>query len=116
MADMRIAQLDDALANALQDNYRLTNRIEQLEASLVYYQGLPSPPLSSPNSASSFEYLSQQSNKRDKLQQDEVLRLHARAQLGLIEYLEGQHDLNAALDRFKKQLEAELRQKDTITE
>ncbi|KAI9470448.1 hypothetical protein BDB00DRAFT_862655 [Zychaea mexicana] len=41
-------------------------------------------------------------------QQDELLRAHALAQLGLIEYLEGEDDLGAALERFKKQLEAEL--------
>ncbi|KAI8145942.1 hypothetical protein BJV82DRAFT_29993 [Fennellomyces sp. T-0311] len=41
-------------------------------------------------------------------QQDELLRTHALAQLGLIEYLEGEKDLGAALERFKKQLETEL--------
>ncbi|KAL1930632.1 hypothetical protein VTP01DRAFT_10794 [Rhizomucor pusillus] len=112
MADMRIAQLDKTLADAMHDNHRLAERIKQLEASLLYYHGLPSPPLSSPNSASSFEQLLQQSSNADRLQQDEMLLLQARAQLGLIEYLEGQHDLNAALDRFKKQLETELRHRD----
>ena len=41
-------------------------------------------------------------------QQDKLLRTHALAQLGLIEYLEGEHDLASALERFKKQLETEL--------
>ncbi|KAG2223652.1 hypothetical protein INT45_010011 [Circinella minor] len=41
-------------------------------------------------------------------QQDKILRTHALAQLGLIEYLEGESDLASALERFKKQLETEL--------
>ena len=41
-------------------------------------------------------------------QQDALLRTHALAQLGLIEYLEGEKDLGAALERFKRQLETEL--------
>ncbi|KAI9274843.1 hypothetical protein BDA99DRAFT_498731 [Phascolomyces articulosus] len=41
-------------------------------------------------------------------QEDELLRTHTLAQLGLIEYLEGEDDLGSALERFKKQLETEL--------
>ncbi|KAI8388754.1 uncharacterized protein BYT42DRAFT_611758 [Radiomyces spectabilis] len=37
--------------------------------------------------------------------QDELLRTHTRAQLGLIEYLEGEDDIGAAMARFKNQLE-----------
>lgn len=35
---------------------------------------------------------------------EDLLRMHTRAQLGLIEYLEGEDDLAIALERFKRQL------------
>lgn len=43
-------------------------------------------------------------------QQDELMLMHTRAQLGLIEYLEGEDDVSLAMSKFKKQLEAEMRE------
>ncbi|CEI85831.1 hypothetical protein RMCBS344292_00281 [Rhizopus microsporus] len=43
-------------------------------------------------------------------QQDELMRMHTKAQLSLIEYLEGEDDVVQALSRFKKQLEVEMQE------
>lgn len=45
-----------------------------------------------------------------KDEQDELMRMHTRAQLGLIEYLEGEENVPLAMAKFKKQLEAEMRE------
>lgn len=42
-------------------------------------------------------------------EQDELMRMHTRAQLGLIEYLEGEENVPLAMGKFKKQLEAEMK-------
>ncbi|KAI8876137.1 hypothetical protein K501DRAFT_279692 [Backusella circina FSU 941] len=41
-------------------------------------------------------------------QQEELMRIHTRAQLGLIEYLEGENNMSLAISRFRKQLENEM--------
>lgn len=41
-------------------------------------------------------------------QQEELMRMHTKAQLGLIEYLEGEDDVIQAMTRFKRQLETDL--------
>ncbi|KAI9249656.1 hypothetical protein BY458DRAFT_559906 [Sporodiniella umbellata] len=41
-------------------------------------------------------------------QQEELMKMHTKAQLGLIEYLEGEDDVLQAMTRFKKQLETDL--------
>lgn len=43
----------------------------------------------------------------DKMRQEELMQMHTRAQLGLIEYLEGEDDVLTAMIKFKKQLEAD---------
>lgn len=46
--------------------------------------------------------------KQSKMRQEELMQMHTRAQLSLIEYLEGEPDVLSAMIKFKKQLEAEL--------
>jgi hypothetical protein len=45
---------------------------------------------------------------RKTKKQEELIRIHTRAQLGLIEYLEGENNVTLALSRFRKQLENEM--------
>lgn len=53
---------------------------------------------------------SESGNGNSNNQQDELMLMHTRAQLGLIEYLEGEDDVSLAMSKFKKQLEAETRE------
>jgi septal ring factor EnvC (AmiA/AmiB activator) len=46
----------------------------------------------------------------EEVEQDELMRMHTRAQLGLIEYLEGEENVPLAMAKFKKQLETEMRE------
>lgn len=41
---------------------------------------------------------------------EDMVQLHAKAQLGLIEYLEGEDDVTQAITKFKKQLETNLKE------
>ncbi|KAI8354574.1 hypothetical protein EDC96DRAFT_516574 [Choanephora cucurbitarum] len=43
-------------------------------------------------------------------EQEELMRMHTRAQLGLIEFLEGEDNITSAMAKFKKQLEADMRE------
>ncbi|KAI8078117.1 uncharacterized protein B0P05DRAFT_542568 [Gilbertella persicaria] len=52
-------------------------------------------------------------NKLDPDQQEELMRMHTRSQLGLIEYLEGEDDIMLTMSKFKKQLEADMREFDS---
>ncbi|CEP14191.1 hypothetical protein [Parasitella parasitica] len=49
------------------------------------------------------------SSKDNNSQQEELMLMHTRAQLGLIEYLEGEDNVLLAMSKFKKQLEAEMK-------
>ncbi|KAG1375818.1 hypothetical protein G6F60_008627 [Rhizopus arrhizus] len=42
--------------------------------------------------------------------QDDLIKMHTKAQLGLIEYLEGEDDVIQAMSRFKRQLETEMQE------
>ncbi|KAL9545645.1 hypothetical protein MBANPS3_007048 [Mucor bainieri] len=48
-------------------------------------------------------------NKEGNHTAEHQMFIHARAQLGLIEYLEGENDVSLAISKFKKQLEAQMR-------
>ncbi|KAI8354057.1 hypothetical protein BD560DRAFT_492425 [Blakeslea trispora] len=43
-------------------------------------------------------------------EQEELMRMHTRAQLGLIEFLEGEDNITAAMTKFKRQLEADMKE------
>ncbi|GAA5812414.1 hypothetical protein MFLAVUS_005869 [Mucor flavus] len=45
---------------------------------------------------------------QDLNEPEEIMQLHTKAQLGLIEYLEGQEDVIQAMAKFKKQLETNM--------
>ncbi|KAI7850734.1 hypothetical protein BDC45DRAFT_517676 [Circinella umbellata] len=88
-------------------NTSLNERIKSMEELLANQSS------ASTTIAATDTMLSSMTKEKNKLvggrqQHDKILRTHALAQLGLIEYLEGESDLASALERFKKQLETEL--------
>ncbi|KAF7725187.1 hypothetical protein EC973_000353 [Apophysomyces ossiformis] len=94
--EMQLARVNQQLQRVLKENEELKYRILQLE------EVSHTPSLSNMSESSSFSSLSS-----GHLQQDEILKIHMRAQLGLIEFLEGEANVSAAMARFKKQLEIE---------
>lgn len=84
------ASADEKLCAALEENQALRDKIQSLESTLQQQQQQQHP---------------------IRMRQDEVLRIYTRAQLALIEYLEGEDDVVASLERFKRQLE-----KDSLAE
>ncbi|ORY89999.1 hypothetical protein BCR43DRAFT_499835 [Syncephalastrum racemosum] len=99
-SDMRLAQLDVRLQATLQENAALQNEVRHLRAEIRGYRD-HSRQLPSPRSVSSMD-------EGELIHGEQLLKTHTRAQLGLIEYLEGEDDLSAALERYKKQLEVEV--------
>lgn len=99
-SDMRLAQLDARLQATFQENTALQNEVRRLRAEISGYRD-HSRQLPSPRSVSSMD-------EGELIHGEQLLKTHTRAQLGLIEYLEGEDDLGAALERYKKQLETEV--------
>ncbi|KAG0169935.1 hypothetical protein DFQ28_002776 [Apophysomyces sp. BC1034] len=93
-AEMQLALVTRQLQLALKENEELKSRVQNME------EGSHMPPLTSMSESSSFSSISS-----GHQHQEEILKIHMRAQLGLIEFLEGEDDVSAAMARFKKQLE-----------
>lgn len=97
----RLASQNEAL------EFKLTAHKQCMEENLALKQQLVDMEIASQVSAK----LVMRENKllEERLQElnepEEIMQLHTKAQLGLIEYLEGQEDVIHAMAKFKKQLE-----------
>ncbi|KAF7725193.1 hypothetical protein EC973_000359 [Apophysomyces ossiformis] len=97
MLEMELASAWQRLESALKENQQLKDRLQTLEKNQTTSVADRSPP-------------------EAQCQQDELMRMHTRAQLSLIEYLEGESDMAGAMARFKRQLEYEEAKKDGLTD
>jgi hypothetical protein len=82
-----------------QENQKLTELVGSLQNKMNELQSGGERPTSLKKTLSSFK------RKQQDEQQEELMRMHTKAQLGLIEYLEGEDDVIQAMARFKRQLE-----------
>ncbi|KAG0172720.1 hypothetical protein DFQ28_009939 [Apophysomyces sp. BC1034] len=87
--EMELASACQRLEHALKENRQLRDQVKQLETQATEINRSP----------------------RQESRQDELMRMHTRAQLSLIEYLEGESDISGAMARFKRQLEREEEEK-----
>ncbi|EPB81526.1 hypothetical protein HMPREF1544_11764 [Mucor circinelloides 1006PhL] len=85
-----------AMRNFRQENENLTEMVECLQAKVKE--------LSIEDSM-----YNKIDSKEDSNQAEQLMLTHTTAQLGLIEYLEGENDVSLAISKFKKQLEAQMR-------
>lgn len=85
-----------SMRNFRQENENLTEMVECLQAKVKE--------LSIEDQIST-----RMDNKEGNNTAEHQMFVHARAQLGLIEYLEGENDVSLAISKFKKQLEAQMR-------
>lgn len=99
MNDLKAASTEAAAA-VMDKNDRLEQRVYHIKKNKNQLQDLQQENKRLLNLVESM-------NKPIEKDQDDIMRTHTKAQLVLIEYLEGQDDVIQAMAKFKKQLETE---------
>ncbi|KAI8966988.1 hypothetical protein BDF20DRAFT_902773 [Mycotypha africana] len=103
--DLKIRE-EKVLNNIRQENKNLSELVECLQAKIKELS------VSNRNSVISMtrNNSTRKLNRKEQDRQEELMEMHTRAQFSLIEYLEGEDDVISAMSKFKKQLEAEMKE------